>query len=114
MNGYDAVSLFHLDSGTSTDGRSIGGKKRQPMMPHRVTLSCSEGSVGAGLRDASLRLRVRMLSCCRFILFTARNRAAPPSPASDHEDHPYGSPSLAPVFMASVDAYEADQSAVGA
>jgi hypothetical protein len=43
MNGYDADSLFHLDCGTSTDGRSIGGKKRQPMMPHRVTLSCSEG-----------------------------------------------------------------------
>ena len=56
MNGYDADSLFHLDCGTSTDGRSIGGKKRQPMMPHRVTLSRSERSVGAVLRDASLRL----------------------------------------------------------
>jgi hypothetical protein len=32
-------------------------------------------------------------------------RAAPPSPAGDHEDHPYGSPGLVPVFMASVDAY---------
>jgi len=45
------------------------------------------------------------LSCCPFILFTARNRDALPSLAGDHEDHPYGSPGLVPVFMASVDAY---------
>src|SRR5438445_664587 len=31
---------------------------------------------------------------------------APHPPAGDHEDHPYGSPGLRPVFMASVEAYE--------
>jgi hypothetical protein len=90
--------------------------QHQPKMPHRVTLSTfaplrvkSAKVCGAGHRDASLRLsmtpagsgRVSMLSCCRFILFTARNRAAPPSPAGDHEDHPYGSPGLVLATMKS-------------
>ena len=41
-----------------------------------------------------------------FISFAARNRASLPTPAGDHEDHPYGSYGLLPVFMAPVDVYE--------
>jgi hypothetical protein len=30
-------------------------------------------------------------ACCPFITLTAKNRATLPSPAGDHEGHPYGS-----------------------
>ena len=43
--------------------------------------------------------------CCPFVSLTAGKRAALPSPAGDHEGHPYGSSGLLPLFMASVDAY---------
>ena len=44
-------------------------------------------------------------ACFPFIPFTARNRVALPSPAGDHEGHPYGAPGLLPLFMVSVVAY---------
>ena len=43
--------------------------------------------------------------CCPFVSLTAGKRAALPSPAGDHEGHPYESSGLLPLFMASVDAY---------
>src|SRR5438874_3965751 len=43
--------------------------------------------------------------CCSFVSLTAGKRAALPSPAGDHEGHPYESSGLLPLFMASVDAY---------
>ena len=42
-----------------------------------------------------------------FVSLTARNVAPLPSPAGDHEDHPYGPSGLRPLFMASVHAYYA-------
>jgi hypothetical protein len=35
----------------------------------------------------------------------SKEQATLPSPAGDHEDHPYGSSGLLSLFMASVDAY---------
>ena len=43
--------------------------------------------------------------CCPFVSLTAGKRAALPSPAGDHEGHPYESSGLLPDFPTEVDAY---------
>jgi len=93
------------DTGTSTEGRSIGSNMHQAKDKF-ITIRRGEGG-GAGLGGPWWSPVVGRRSCSSKVRArgTGRGRPSRPSPHPLHRPRPYGSPGLSPDFPSELDGY---------